>query len=69
VRRIVRNTVILAGLVGAAVAIRGYLAQQEASGSGGEPQISYSDGSMNTLKPPESEEITAIAGKLIETGL
>jgi hypothetical protein len=68
VRRIARNALILAGLVGAVVAIRGYLAR-DASGVEGEIQISYSDGSMNTLKPPESEEISGIARKLIEAGL
>ena len=67
-RRIARNVLILAGLVGAAVAIRGYLAR-DASGAEGETQISYNDGSMNTLKPPESEEISGIARKLIEAGL
>lgn len=67
-KRILKNAVLLAGLVGAAVAVRNYLAQ-DAAGGEGEVQISYSDGSMNALKGAEAEEISGIARQLVEAGL
>jgi hypothetical protein len=67
-RRVAKNALILAGLVGAAIAVRGYLGRESAA-SGGEIQLSYDDGSMNSPTPPESEEIAQIARKLLEIGV
>lgn len=67
-RRFAKNALILAGLVGAAVAVRGYLSRETPS-TGGEVQLHYDDGSMAAASPAEAEEITQIVRNLIETGV
>lgn len=69
-RRLLRRLVLLGALVGAVVAVRNYLKENEAPGEEA-VQIVFDDGSTQALsaRSVEAQEFTDIARKIVEIGL
>lgn len=63
--KLLKRAAVLGAVAGAAYAVKSYLGRT-AETSGGEVQISFEDGTSETLSSAESEEFADIARSVLE---